>query len=76
MSLAKKLNPKDGMKVRVVGKPASVDPDDVGSTSAASAEGINRDILRKHRLPHGIQRVRQLAIDDIWSAVPFRQPER
>ncbi len=75
MSLAKKLNPKDGMKVRVVGKPASVDPDDVGSTSAASAEGINRDALWKHLLPHGIQSVRQPAIDDIWSAVPFR-PKR
>jgi hypothetical protein len=38
--LAKKLNLKDGMKVRVVGKPANVDLGDVAVTSSAKAEGV------------------------------------
>ena len=40
MSLAKKLNLKDGMKVRVIGKPADVDLDDVAVTTSAKAEAI------------------------------------
>ncbi|WP_164007026.1 hypothetical protein [Pyxidicoccus trucidator] len=40
MSLAKKLNLKEGMKVRVVGKPAGVDLDDVTTTTSAKADGI------------------------------------
>jgi len=40
MSLARKLNLKDGMKMRVVGTPAGVDLDDVVGTSAASAEDV------------------------------------
>lgn len=40
MSLAKKLNLKDGMKVRVVGKPAGVDLGDVVTTTSAKAEGL------------------------------------
>lgn len=40
MSLAKKLNLKDGMKVRVVAKPAGVDLDDVAVTSSAKADAI------------------------------------
>ena len=38
--LAKKLNLKDGMKVRVVGKPADVDLGDVAVTTSAKAEGV------------------------------------
>ncbi|WP_233576838.1 hypothetical protein [Citreicoccus inhibens] len=40
MSLAKKLNLKDGMKLRVVGKPANVDLGDVAVTPSAKAEGL------------------------------------
>lgn len=40
MSLAKKLNLKDGMKLRVVGKPADVDLDDVVTTTSAKAEAL------------------------------------
>jgi predicted DNA-binding antitoxin AbrB/MazE fold protein len=40
MSLAKKLNLKEGMKVRVVGKPAGVDLDDVVTTTSAKAEAL------------------------------------
>lgn len=113
MSLAKKLNVKDGMKVRVIGKPPGVDLDDLPTTTAASADAIlvfvktradvdakagpaieaakadriawlaypkagqlgtdlNRDILWKHLLNRGIQGVRQIAIDDVWSALRFR----
>jgi hypothetical protein len=39
MSLAKKLNLKDGMKLRVVGKPKDVDLDDVQTTSG-KADGV------------------------------------
>jgi len=41
MSLAKKLNLKEGMKVRVVGKPPAVDLDDVVvAAGAAKAEAV------------------------------------
>ena len=113
MSLAKKLNLKSGMKMRVVGKPGDVDLDDVVTTSSETAEGVlvfvqtlaavdvvcapafaaakdgrlswiaypkagqlgtdlNRDILWKHLLEHGIRGVRQIAIDDVWSALRFK----
>ena len=112
-SLAKKLNLKDGFKVRVIGRPAGVDLDDVATTTGAGADAVllfaktlaevdakgsafvaaaredrlawlaypkagqletdlNRDILWKHLLKQGIQGVRQIAIDDVWSAVRFR----
>ena len=38
--LAKKLNLKDGMKVRVVGKPEEVGLGDVAVTTSAKAEGV------------------------------------
>ncbi|MCY1016136.1 hypothetical protein [Pyxidicoccus sp. MSG2] len=113
MSLAKKLNLKDGMKTRVVGKPAGVDLDDVVTTTSAKAEGLlvfvknlaevdakcaplieaakadriawaaypkagqldtdlNRDILWRHLEKQGIQGVRQVALDSVWSAMRFR----
>jgi hypothetical protein len=112
MSLAKKLNLKDGMKVRVIGKPA-IDLDDVETTTRSTADAVlvfarslgevdgkcgpaieaaredriawiaypkagqlgtdlNRDVLWKHLLKHGIQGVRQVAIDEVWSALRFR----
>jgi hypothetical protein len=112
MSLAKKLNLKDGMTLRVVGKPKAVDLDDVQTTSGkadgvlvfartiadvdknadpaieeAKRDGLawiaypkagqldtdlNRDILWRHLEKRGIQGVRQIAIDEVWSALRFR----
>jgi hypothetical protein len=113
MSLAKKLNLKDGMKVRVIGKPAGVDLGDVVTTTSARADAIlvfiktlaevdakgapfieaakedriawaaypkagqlgtdlNRDILWKHLQQQDIDGVRQVALDDVWSAMRFR----
>ncbi|MDC0715117.1 hypothetical protein POL68_42105 [Stigmatella sp. ncwal1] len=113
MSLAKKLNLKDGMKVRVVGKPADIDLDDVTVTTSTQAEAIlvfvktlaevdakcapliaaakedrlawaaypkakllgtdlNRDVLWNHLETQGIQGVRLVAIDAVWSAMRFR----
>jgi hypothetical protein len=113
VSLAKKMNFPSGMKVRILGKPAGVDLDDIVSTSSANAGGVlvfvktlsdvdakcgplleaarsdglawiaypkagqlgtdlNRDILWKHLLKQGVQGVRQISIDDVWSAMRFR----
>jgi len=36
---------------------------------------LNRDILRTRLRHHGIQAVRQIAIDDVWSAIRFRAAE-
>jgi len=113
MRLAKKLNLKDGMKVRVVGKPPGVDLDDLPITTSAKADAIlvfvktladvdaksgpvveaakedrlawiaypkagqlstnlNRDILWRHLLKKRIQGVRQVSIDEVWSALRFR----
>ena len=113
MSLAKKLNLKDGMKLKVVGKPSGMDLGDVETTTSAKAEAVlvfvkklaevdaktgpmvelakadkiawvaypkagqldtdlNRDILWKHLLKQDIQGVRQVALDDVWSAMRFR----
>jgi hypothetical protein len=33
---------------------------------------LNRDIIWKHMLQKGVQAVRQVAIDDTWSALRFR----
>jgi len=119
MSLAKKLNVKDGITVRVVGKPEGVDLGDVPTATAADAYGthgaqgvlvfartladveatcdpaveaaredrlawiaypkagqlgtdLNRDILWQRLHPRGILGVRQVALDDVWSAMRFR----
>jgi hypothetical protein len=113
MSLARKLNLKDGVKLRIVGRPAGVDLGDVQATTSAQAEAVlvfvqslaevdakcapsieaaradhiawvaypkagqlgtdlNRDVLREHMLSHGIDTVRQVALDDVWSALRFR----
>jgi hypothetical protein len=111
--LARKLNLKSGMRVRVLAKPADVDITGLSTTDAVDADGIivfvrtladvdagsepvldaarldrivwlvypkagqlgtdlNRDILWRHMLEKGVQGVRQIAIDDIWSALRFR----
>lgn len=113
MSLAKKLNLKAETKMRVVGKPADVDLDDVPTTTSTKADAVlvfvkngadvdakgaamieaaledriawmaypkagqlgtdlNRDILWKRLSGRGIAPVRQVAIDDVWSALRFR----
>ena len=113
MSLAEKMNLKDGMKVRVVEKPPGVNLDRVVVTRSAKAGAIlvfvktladvdatcgpvvkaaredrlawiaypkagqldtdlNRDILWRHLLKQRIQGVRQVSIDDVWSALRFR----
>lgn len=112
MSLAKKLNLKDGTKIRVIGKPASVDLDDLTTTTGAAdaillfatkladvdkkaarvldaaradklawiaypkakqlGTDLNRDVLWKHLEKEGVQGVRQVSIDDVWSAMRFR----
>ncbi|AKF84842.1 hypothetical protein SAMN05443572_101879 [Myxococcus fulvus] len=113
MSLAKKLNLKEGMKARVIGKPRGVDLDDVVTSTSAKAEGLlvfvqhledvdakcapliaaakedrvawavypkagqlgtdlNRDILWKRLAKEGIDSVRQVSVDDVWSALRFR----
>lgn len=112
MSLAKKLNLKEGMKLRVLGKPRDVELDDV-TTTTSSKEGVlvfvktlaevdskcaplveaakqdriawvaypkagqldtdlNRDILWKHLERQGIEGVRQIALDSVWSVMRFR----
>ena len=40
MSLAKKLNLKEGTKVRVIGRPAALDLDDVTTTTSAKADAV------------------------------------
>jgi len=113
MTLAKRLNLKPGMKLRVFAKPHDVDLDDLHTTSSKSADAIllfvrdlaeldekagpvvelalrdglawiaypkagqlgtdlNRDILWKHLLASGVQGVRQIALDETWSALRFR----
>lgn len=113
MSLAKKLNLKAGMTVRAVGKPATVDLDDVVTTRSVKADALlvfvktlaevdakcaplveaakqdrlawvaypkagqlgtdlHRDLLREHLGRQGIDTVRQVALDDVWSALRFR----
>jgi GntR family transcriptional regulator/MocR family aminotransferase len=112
MTLRKKLNVKDGMKLKVVAKPAGLNLDDL-EISRGSAGGVllfvktladaeatcdpvieaargnrlawiaypkarqmgtdlNRDILRKRLSSRGLHGVRQVAIDDVWSAMRFR----
>lgn len=111
MSIAKKLNLKEGMKVRVVGKPEGVELGDVAFAADAEAvlvfvrtreevdatcqpmveaakadrlawvaypkagqlgTDLNRDILWQHLQKQGIQGVRQVALDPVWSAMRFR----
>lgn len=112
MTLAKKLNLKEGMAIRVVGKPANLSLDGVTTTAkkdgailvfakgakdldaqaelvveAARADrlawvaypkagqlgtDLNRDLLAKRLEKHGIQPVRQVALDEVWSALRFR----
>src|SRR6266542_4436957 len=40
--------------------------------SGQLATDLSRDVLWKHLQKHGIQGVRQVAIDEVWSAMRFR----
>jgi hypothetical protein len=82
-ALAAKLNLKPGMKVRLVGKPVDVALPGVAGAASAIAwlaypkagkldTDLNRDILWRHMLGKGIQGVRQIALDEVWSAMRFR----
>jgi hypothetical protein len=112
MQVAKKLQLKEGSKVRVVNLPTSVDLD-VETTSAETSKAVlvfvrtkaeleqhadsameaarsdrlswiaypkagkldtdlNRDILWRLLDGKGVRPVRQVAIDDVWSALRFR----
>ena len=116
-ALARKLNLKPGMKVRIVGKPADVNLQGVAGTGSAKTEAVlvfvktkeevdsragpavdaakedriawiaypkagkldtdlNRDILWRHLLGKGIQGIRQIALDEVWSAMRFRPKRR
>jgi hypothetical protein len=71
----KKLNLKKGMKVRVVGRPTNVDLAGVAEADVKPGQldtDLNRDVLWKHMLRKGVQAVRQVAIDEVWSALRFR----
>ncbi|WP_338870689.1 hypothetical protein [Myxococcus stipitatus] len=113
MSLAKKLNLKEGMKARVIGRPTGVDLDDVVTTPSSKAEALlifvqsmkdvdakcapliaaaredqlawlaypkagqlgtdlNRDLLSARLEKEGIECVRMVSLDAIWSAMRFR----
>jgi hypothetical protein len=113
VSLAKKLNLKDGMTLRALGKPPGFDFDDVKLTSSSKADAVfvfvktlaevdakcepviaaakadrlawvaypkagqlgtdlNRDVLWRHLTKSGVQGVRQIAADSVWSAMRFR----
>jgi hypothetical protein len=117
MSLAKKMNLKEGMKLRVLGKPANVDLDDVAIGSSAKADAVlvfvkklseideklapmiaaaradrlawaaypkagqlgtdlNRDILHARLAKEGVEGVRLISLDAVWSAMRFRGAER
>jgi len=114
MSLARKLNLKPGVKVRVFGKPRGLDLDDVETTASPGAPAVllfvrdaagldakggpfvqaaredriawvaypkagqlgtdlNRDLLAARlRGKEGLEGVRQIAVDEVWSALRFR----
>jgi len=111
MRLAAKLNLKPGMALRVLGRPADVDLDDV--TAKPGADGVllfvrsladvdakadlvveaaradrlawiaypkagglgtdlKRDALARHLQRRGVEPVRMVAVDEVWSAIRFR----
>jgi phage-related baseplate assembly protein len=113
VSLAKKLNLKEGARLRVIGRPKAVELGDVTVTSLANVKDVlvfvarladvetlcapvidsaradrlawaaypkagqlgtdlDRNVLCKALEKEGIQPVRQIALDDVWSALRFR----
>lgn len=117
MSLAKKLNLKEGMTVRTVDAPKDIDLGDVPLSKSPSTEAIlvfvadtkalakhegalievarrdglawiaypkggqlgtdlNRDIVWQLLQDKGIRPVRQVSLDEVWSALRFRPAEK
>lgn len=115
MSLEKKLNFKEGMTVRLIGKPDHIDLYDLPTAGSAGLQGVvafvqtmaevkakcgpvidaakmdrlawiaypaagqlgtdlDRDILARHMRGKGIEAVRQVVIDEVWSAMRFQRP--
>jgi hypothetical protein len=73
LTTEKKLNLKSGMKLRVLGKPAYVALAGVETTASAKADAVIVFArTRKHLLKKGVPAVRQVAIDDVWSALRLR----
>jgi hypothetical protein len=111
--LAKKLNLREGTRIRVIAKPQGLKLDGLAITTSVKADGIiafvrtiadvdakcdpvvaaaredriawiaypkagqlgtdlNRDILWNHLASKGVQGIRQIAIDEVWSAMRFR----
>jgi len=75
MRLAAKLNLKPGMALRVLGRPADVDLDDV--TAKPGADGVllfvrSLAALARHLQRRGVEPVRMVAVDEVWSAIRFR----
>jgi hypothetical protein len=62
MSLAKKLNlaREDRIAWAAYPKAGQLETD------------LNRDVLYKHLMKQGIEAVRQIALDPVWSAMRFR----
>lgn len=72
MSLAKKLNLKDGMKVRVVNKPKGVDLGDVQTTTSAKADAVLVFVKNKAEVDAKGSPFIEAAKDDklSWAAYP------
>ncbi len=65
------------MTVRVVARRAGVDLDDVATTTSDKADGVivfvkTLAILWRRLQKRGIQGVRQISADEVWSAMRFR----
>jgi hypothetical protein len=63
MELSAKLQIKPGSKVAVLAAP-------VGGPELGT--DLNRDVLARSLTAAGVQPVRQIAIDEVWSALRFR----
>ncbi len=65
MTIAQKLQLKPGQVVVVLGAPPGADLD-------LPPTDLNRDTLAALLTERGVRPVRQVAIDDVWSALRFR----
>ena len=72
MSLAKKLNLKPGMKLRVIGKPANVELDDVEISASTTADGVLVFVKKLAELDGKLPPMIAAAKEDrlAWAAYP------
>ena len=72
MSLAKKLNLKPGVSVRVIGRPPEVDLDDVAVTTSAACPNVLLFAAKAADVDRGLDRFRAAALADgiAWIAYP------